>query len=114
MLFRAGAFAPLRLAKIAFSRVRPSPSIAIEDFSEFVEHFCSNPSSPASESFACRASGSFFFPSSAHSGNFEQIRPLYCHRRKSDPELLRTCCLVAAKISQFWCDQSVMYTGRFS
>jgi hypothetical protein len=97
----AGALASLGLAKIAFSRVRPLAPIVIKDFSEFVEHFRSNPDAPASESFARGPSGSFFSPSSAHHGNFEQIRSLHHHRTKSGPELLRSYCLVAAKISQF-------------
>lgn len=99
------ALAPLRLAKIAFSRVRPSSPIVMKDFSEFAEHFRSNPHSPASESFPCGPRGPLFLPSSAHRGNFEQVRPLYRHGTKSDAELLRTCCLMAAKISQFLCGQ---------
>src|SRR6185437_10473810 len=99
-LLRAAALAPLRLAKIAFSRVRPSPPIAIKDFSQFIEYFGSNPHSPASKSFASGPSGSFFFPSSAHRGNFEQIRPLCRHGTQSYQQFLRSCCLMAAKISQ--------------
>jgi hypothetical protein len=70
---RSGTLAPLRLAKIALSRVRPSPPIAIEDFSQFIDYFGSNPRSPASKSFASGPGGSFFFPPSAHRGNFEHI-----------------------------------------
>jgi hypothetical protein len=79
VLSRTGTLAALRLAKIAFSRVRPSPPIAIEDFSQFIDCFGSNPHSPASKSFASGPSGSFFFPSSAHRGHFEQIWSLCCH-----------------------------------
>jgi len=98
---RAGTLAPLWLAKIALSRGRPSPSIAIKDFSQFIDYFGSNPHSPASKSFANGPSGSFFFPSSTHRGNFEQIRPLCRHGTKSYQQFLRSCCLIAAKISQF-------------
>jgi hypothetical protein len=80
-LFRAAALAPLRLAKITFSRVRPSPPIAIKDFSQFIDYFGSKPHSPASKSFACGPSGSFFFPSGTHRGNFEQVRTFnFCLR----------------------------------
>jgi hypothetical protein len=100
-LFSAAALASLRLAKVALSRVRPSPPIAIEDFSQFIDCFGSNPHSPASKSFTSGPSGSFFFPSSTHRGNFEQIRPLCRHGTKSYQQFLRSCCLIAAKISQF-------------
>src|SRR5262249_62079611 len=97
-LLRAGTPAPLRLAKITLSRVRPSPPIVTKDFSQFIDYFGSNPHSPASKSFACFPSGSFFFPSSTHRGNFEQIRPLCCHSSKSHRQLLRSCCPIVAKL----------------
>jgi hypothetical protein len=80
---RSRTLAPLRLAKIALSRVRPTPPIAIKDFSQFTDHFCSNPHLPASKSFASGPSGSFFSPSRAHRGNFEHIGPLCRHGSKS-------------------------------
>src|SRR5262245_40356776 len=101
VLLRAGALAPLRLAKITFSRIRPSPPIAIEDLSEFVQHFCSNPGAPAGKSFACGPSGSLFFPSSAHRGNFEQIWALHHHGKNFDPQLLKTYCLIARNSRSF-------------
>jgi hypothetical protein len=97
----AGTLAPLRLAKITLSRVRPSPPIAIEDLSQFIDYFGFNPRSPASKSFACGPSGSLFFPSSTHRGNFEQIRPLCRHGTQSYQQFLRSYCLIAAKISRF-------------
>ena len=45
-------------------------------------------------------SGSFFFSIEQHRGNFEQIRPLCRHGTKSYEQFLRSCCLMAAKISQ--------------
>jgi hypothetical protein len=98
---RAGTLAPLWLAKIALSRVWPSPPIAIEDFSQFIDYFGSNPHSPASKSFASGPTGSFFFPSSTHRGNFDQIRPFCRHGTKSYQQFLRSCCLIAAKNLQF-------------
>ena len=70
-LHRATALAPLRLAEIAFARIGPSAPIAIEDFAEFVEHFCSNSDTPAGKCFACGSGRAFLFPSSTHRGNFK-------------------------------------------
>ena len=67
---RDGACA-LRLAEIAFARIGPSAPIAIEDFAEFVEHFCSNSDTPAGKCFACGSGRAFLFPSSTHRGNFK-------------------------------------------
>jgi hypothetical protein len=61
---------PFRLAKIALARIGPAALIAIKDFAQFVEHFCSNPKTPTGESFARGSSRAFLFPSSAHCSNF--------------------------------------------
>jgi hypothetical protein len=62
---------------------------------------------PTQRGFAYGPSGLFFFPSSAHRGNFEQVQPLCNYGTESDPKLIRTSCLIAAKISQFfWCGQT--------
>jgi hypothetical protein len=102
-LHRPRALAPLRLAEIALTGIRPPAVIAIKDFAEFVEHFRSDPDTPTGKSFACSSGRAFFFPSSTHRGNFEQVRTfilrfrhgLECHRG-----LLKTRCLFAAKHSQ--------------
>jgi hypothetical protein len=53
--------APLRLAKITLARIGPTALIAIKDFAQFVEHFCSNPNTPAGEGFARGSSRAFLF-----------------------------------------------------
>jgi len=103
-LHRPRALAPLRLAEIALTGIRPPAAIAIKDFAEFVEHFRSDPGTPTGKSFACGSDRAFFFPPSTHRGNFEQVRTfilrfrhgLECHRR-----LLKTRCLFASKHPQF-------------
>jgi hypothetical protein len=67
----ARALPPLRLTKITLARIGPSAPIAIKDFAQFVEHFCSDPKTPAGESFARGSSRAFLFPSSAHCCNFQ-------------------------------------------
>ena len=77
--------------------------IAIEDFAEFVEHFRSDPDTPTGKSFACSSGRAFFFPSSTHRGNFEQVRTfilrfrhgLECHRG------LQNRCLFARNTRNF-------------
>jgi hypothetical protein len=95
----------LRRSGLPRSRLlRPPAVIAIKDFAEFVEHFRSDPDTPTGKSFACSSGRAFFFPSSTHRGNFEQVRTfilrfrhgLECHRG-----LLKTRCLFAAKHPPF-------------
>jgi hypothetical protein len=50
-LHRPRALAPLRLAEIALTGIRPPAAIAIKDFAEFVEHFRSDPGTPTGKSF---------------------------------------------------------------
>jgi hypothetical protein len=103
-LHRPRALAPLRLAEIALTGIRPPAVIAIKDFAEFVEHFRSDPDTPTDKSFACGSGRAFFLPSSTHRGDFEQVRTfilrfrhgLECHRG-----LLKTRCLFAAKHPHF-------------
>ena len=102
-LHRPRALAPLRFAEIALTGIRPPAAIAIKNFAEFAEHFRSDPGTPTGKSFACSSDRAFFFPSSTHRGNFEQVRTfilrfrhgLECHRG-----LLKTRCLFAAKHPQ--------------
>jgi hypothetical protein len=75
---RSPAFTPLRFAKITLTGIGPSAPVAIEDFAKFVEHFRSDPQAPAGESFAGGSCRAFFFPSSAHRGNFQQVRMCFC------------------------------------
>jgi hypothetical protein len=47
-----------------------------------VQHFCSNPNTPAGKGFACGSGRAFLFPSSTHRGYFEHVGPLnlcVCH-----------------------------------
>jgi hypothetical protein len=74
------AFAPFRFAEIAFARIRPLAPVVIEDFAKLVEHFRSDPQAPAGESFAGGSRRAFLFPSSAHRGNFQQVRVCFCFR----------------------------------
>ena len=94
----ARALTPLRLAEIALARIGPSAPIVIKDFAEFVEHFCFNPDTPAGKSFAGGPGRAFFFPSSTHRGNFEQVRPLnfrFRHNLECYLRILKTRCLFA-------------------
>ena len=103
-LHRPRALAPLRLAEIALTGIWPPAAIAIKDFAEFVEHFCSDPGTPTGKSFACGSDRAFFFPSSTHRGNFEQVRtfiPCFRHGLECHRGLLKTRCLFAAKHPQF-------------
>ena len=89
------ALAPLRLTKITLARIGPSAPIAIKDFAQFVEHFCSNPKTPAGESFAGGSCGAFLFPSCAHCGNFQQVQVFnlcFRHSRIVTSDFLKTPC----------------------
>jgi hypothetical protein len=65
-----------------------------------VQHFCSNPNTPAGKGFACGSGRAFLFPSSTHRGNFQQVRAFsFCFRHGLEyyRRLLKTHCLYAAK-----------------
>jgi hypothetical protein len=79
-LNRSPAFTPLRFAKITLARIGPLAPVVIEDFAKLVEHFRSDPQAPAGESFAGGSRRAFLFPSSAHRGNFQQVRVCFCFR----------------------------------
>jgi hypothetical protein len=79
-LNRSPAFTPLRFAKITLARIGPLAPVVIEDFAKLVEHFRSDPQAPAGESFAGGSRRAFLFPSSAHCGDFQQVRMYFCFR----------------------------------
>ena len=79
-LNRPPAFTPLRIAKITLARIGPLAPVVIEDFAKLVEHFRSDPQAPAGESFAGGSRRAFLFPSSAHCGDFQQVRMYFCFR----------------------------------
>ena len=85
-LFRA-ALASLRLIKVALTRVRPSPPIAIKDFSQFIDYFGSNPPLASEQASQIWPQRLVLLSIECASDNFEQA-VLGTHPHKIDAQVV--------------------------